>query len=62
MNDIILQKIGNSNDIDEVKRIAASLLGLLAAQQEFRLKQSKDLHEKCIYDMQLLNQTLEDLT
>ena len=61
MNDSILRKIGNSNDIDEIKRIAAALLGLLTAQQEFRLKQSQDLHKKCIYDMQLLNQTLEDL-
>ena len=61
MNDSILQKIGNTNDIDEVKRIAAALLGLLAAQQELKLKQSQDLHKKCIYDMQLLDQTLEDL-
>ena len=62
MNDNILLKIQNSDDIDEIKRIAAALLGLLAAQQEFRQKQAEDLLKMSIRSSNQLNQALDDIT
>ena len=64
MNDSILQKIGNTNDIDEVKRIAAALLGLVEDQQRLRLIQFENLHKiwsDDIHDINQLNLALDTL-
>ena len=68
MNHGILLRIQNSDDIDEVKRIAAALCGLLAANQRFRLKQCDDLHKVWLDDMHdiqdiiFANQALDSIT
>ena len=56
MNDSILLRIQNSDDIDEVKRIAAALLGLVESQQRFRLIQFENLHKIWLDDIHDINQ------
>ena len=65
MNDSILLRIQNSDDIDEVKGIATRLLHLLVSQQRYRLKQSEVLHKAWLdntQDINYLNERLDDLT